>query len=401
MKLHIGEAIRSLRKEAGLTQEQLADKLGVSYQSVSRWELGVTYPDMELLPALTECFGVSADVLLGIPKVQREKEAEKALTALAKACREEPLDTEKVCALIREIRRDHLHASCFWNFWFGVSTHVYCHPAILPEVRLTVEAILESNASREEKEDAVEAFAALEDDEHIEDFLNRYAATRDLQKDTLLLTRYRKRGDKEKADLLRQEALFRTVDKLVGNSGLWLVGDYEQLDLPALHAKNKLGMELLNALCREEKGVGRLDLWVEPRLWMGFREAGYLAAEGKEGEALEMLEDSVSLLESALAIRGQKALTCNSPWLKDMVWTATEQICTLTGEEEGQRELFITDTKNNCFVVSPAQYAYYLTTDKDDRWYTRECRLLDPIRKHPRYLACVERVEKLLLPVKS
>ena len=95
MKLHIGEAIRSLRKEAGLTQEQLADKLGVSYQSVSRWELGVTYPDMELLPALTECFGVSADVLLGIPKVQREKEAEKALTALAKACREEPLDTER------------------------------------------------------------------------------------------------------------------------------------------------------------------------------------------------------------------------------------------------------------------------------------------------------------------
>ncbi len=227
MKLHIGEAIRRLRKEAGLTQEQLADKLGVSYQSVSRWELGVTYPDMELLPALTECFGVSADVLLGIPKVQREQEAEKALTALAKACREEPLDTEKICALIREIRRDHLHASCFWNFWFGVSTHVYCHPAILPEVRLTVEAILESNASREKKEDAVEAFAALEDDEHIEDFLNRYAATRDLQKDTLLLTRYRKRGDKEKADLLRQEALFRTVDKLVGNSGLWLVGDYE------------------------------------------------------------------------------------------------------------------------------------------------------------------------------
>ena len=37
MKLTIGENIRRLRKEAGLTQEQLADKLGVSYQSVSRW----------------------------------------------------------------------------------------------------------------------------------------------------------------------------------------------------------------------------------------------------------------------------------------------------------------------------------------------------------------------------
>ena len=106
MKLTIGENIRRLRKEAGLTQEQLADKLGVSYQSVSRWELGVTYPDMEMIPALTECFGVSADALLGMPQVQREREAEKALTALAQACREEPVDTEKVCALIREIRRD-------------------------------------------------------------------------------------------------------------------------------------------------------------------------------------------------------------------------------------------------------------------------------------------------------
>ena len=101
MKLHIGEAIRRLRKEAGLTQEQLADKLGISYQSVSRWELGSTYPDMELIPALTELFGVSADVLLGIPQVQREKEAEKALTALAQACREDPVDTHKVCTLIR------------------------------------------------------------------------------------------------------------------------------------------------------------------------------------------------------------------------------------------------------------------------------------------------------------
>ena len=398
MKLHIGEAIRRLRKEAGLTQEQLADKLGISYQSVSRWELGSTYPDMELIPALTELFGVSADVLLGIPQVQREKEAEKALTALAQACREDPVDTHKVCTLIREIRRDHLHAKCFWNFWFGGTQQVYRHPDILPEVRLTVEAILESNATREEKEDAVEAFAAWEDDEHIAAFLDRYAATRDLRRETLLLTRYRKRGDKENADLVRQSRLFGKIDSLIGNSGMWMTGDPEVLDLPALHAKNKLGMGLLNALCQEECGVGSLDLWVEPRLWMGFHEAGYLAAEGKAEEALTVLEDSVSLLESAMAIRGSVPISCNSPWLKDQVWTATEQLCTPVEGGKGQRELFITNKKNDCFIISPAMYAHYLTTKQDDQWYTRECRLLDPIREHPRYLACVERVERLLEP---
>ena len=56
-----GMRIADLRKQKGLTQEQLADRLGVSYQSVSRWENGVTYPDIEFLPAIAKYFSVSLD----------------------------------------------------------------------------------------------------------------------------------------------------------------------------------------------------------------------------------------------------------------------------------------------------------------------------------------------------
>ena len=66
MKLQIGENIKSLRKAANITQETLAEMLGVSCQSVSRWELGVCYPDMELLPAIAQIFRCSTDSLLGI-----------------------------------------------------------------------------------------------------------------------------------------------------------------------------------------------------------------------------------------------------------------------------------------------------------------------------------------------
>lgn len=61
----LGDNIQKLRKESGLTQEKLAALLGVSFQAVSRWENGVAYPDIELIPRLAFVFGISIDSLLG------------------------------------------------------------------------------------------------------------------------------------------------------------------------------------------------------------------------------------------------------------------------------------------------------------------------------------------------
>lgn len=62
----LGRRIMSLRKAAGLTQEQLAEKLGVSPQAVSKWENDVSCPDISALPLIASIFGVSSDELLGI-----------------------------------------------------------------------------------------------------------------------------------------------------------------------------------------------------------------------------------------------------------------------------------------------------------------------------------------------
>ncbi len=66
MNLAIGEKIRKLRRDKNLTQEEVAQHLGVSFQSVSKWERGDGYPDITLLPALSRYFGVSTDELLGV-----------------------------------------------------------------------------------------------------------------------------------------------------------------------------------------------------------------------------------------------------------------------------------------------------------------------------------------------
>lgn len=74
MKLGIGEIIKQLRKERDITQDELADILGVSFQSVSRWECGMCYPDMELLPVISDFFGVTVDKLLGVnEKIEQSK----------------------------------------------------------------------------------------------------------------------------------------------------------------------------------------------------------------------------------------------------------------------------------------------------------------------------------------
>ncbi len=59
------ERITNLRKDNGLTQEALASKLGISFQAVSKWENGLSCPDIALLPELADIFGVSIDELFG------------------------------------------------------------------------------------------------------------------------------------------------------------------------------------------------------------------------------------------------------------------------------------------------------------------------------------------------
>lgn len=69
VKLKIAE----LRKNRGIGQQDLADVLGVSFQSVSKWETGITLPDITLLPSIAEYFNVSVDELLGLKPLRHEE----------------------------------------------------------------------------------------------------------------------------------------------------------------------------------------------------------------------------------------------------------------------------------------------------------------------------------------
>ena len=71
--MSIGMTIKKLRRERDITQEQLAEYLGISSRAVSQWECDRTAPDISQLPLLANIFEVSADVLLGIDIMAKNK----------------------------------------------------------------------------------------------------------------------------------------------------------------------------------------------------------------------------------------------------------------------------------------------------------------------------------------
>ena len=60
----VGEQILSLRKTKGLTQQELGERLNISFQAISKWERGETLPDTALLPDLADVLGTTVDNLL-------------------------------------------------------------------------------------------------------------------------------------------------------------------------------------------------------------------------------------------------------------------------------------------------------------------------------------------------
>ena len=82
----MGEKILNLRKARGWSQEELAERIGVTRQAVSRWESDGAKPDADKIIAVCDLFGVSADYLLrdlgGFPEMKSENEPQKAIRTL-------------------------------------------------------------------------------------------------------------------------------------------------------------------------------------------------------------------------------------------------------------------------------------------------------------------------------
>lgn len=443
MKLNLGENIRKYRKRIDWTQEQLADRLGVSYQSVSRWESGNGYPDMEHLPTMARLFSVTMDDLIGYgdenQKLPRMKMAEKFRESLKNG------DIDEIVSLMRLIRYEYFDEldQVYFPLLSVRPGKLTESPKFMEELRLLTGEYLKHGNSHSAKYAMIEMMIKLEDDEHFERLVEEYHiyGRHDLSINGMLMARAMAKEDDEEYKITRAiKKMSDLYDYFERDRLVWYkkwnpawrgvippeveddLPDVPELDpfLCADRSRRKLRMlHDFNGVDPDAKhpvsGDGKLDLWFTIRIEIGFFYAAQLSACGEHDLALTVLEDCTGLIEQAHdfpdgaeqyrnGYHPEKLpqLTCSSP--------------ELTGITACRAPVFIRDSdlppQIHIFVQRRRHFEHIRRGyDSVDLGYLQNWQYsclteqqipregfrsswFDPIRNHPRYLAVVERIRK-------
>ncbi|MBR3999741.1 MAG: helix-turn-helix transcriptional regulator, partial [Clostridia bacterium] len=308
MKLHLGENIRENRRRMGLTQEQLADRLGVSFQSVSRWENGTTYPDMELIPQIARLFRTTLDALVGfVPDYGNEKEKaayEDVVETLGQTMKQN--DWNACIGLLQLIRNEYFNELdrtpyLFFNavliMGFTISAE------LLEEFRKMNEAVQMKAKSAWLRSKMISYMAEIEDDGHFYELVNRYSALDDsTTMEALFMHRYKMHGELEKYEKLRIVKKFRQL-----RSFFFDYSDRIKLgpvDFEEGRDRNAALLGMLHRLCLTEpdkkhpvSGNGKVDFFAEMRIMTGIRYASWLSGCGDTEGALTAIEDIADMIE--------------------------------------------------------------------------------------------------------
>ena len=383
MKLAIGENIRNFRKKNDLTQEALADRLGVTYQSVSRWENGTTYPDLELIPAISATLEVTVDELLGMPQIEKEKRAVETFDELRRECIKHEYDADKIVNLLRDIRRNYLDSNSAWRPWCEGNDRAFRDPKILPEVRLLAEAYLERNPMHPH---TIETMANVEDEDHLEDFLTKYTTSFDCSERALLFNRYWRRGDAERFEPERRYQLYQAFNTLLCPRYLLKWGENKEVK----EAADKF-METMLSLIRCDAKDDRPDMWISDRIELGIKSAAHSISLGNQEEALIQIATVVKLLEDTMMITDEILLPTSCRFLDGMECRAKEDWKNRNNNPDSPEERMIyTATQMNgmctCYCIFPSNY-YDMLNGKS----------FDLIRNHPDFAKLCERVKALIV----
>ena len=389
MKLNFGNQIRLNRRRMNLTQEQLAEKFGTSPQAISRWEIGATYPDIEMLPMIASFFETSVDSLLGVTEEEKEKRCSELQKSFEIAVRAK--DVQETVEIMREIRRNLKDYQQYW-FW-GMYNEIwkvrlFQDKSVLEEMRLLAEEVFRV-CPKDQHYAVIGCMANMEDDEHIDAFLDAYASREDMSRSTLLFNRYKMREELDKIEPVRQYVLWMELSHIISAANDWQVYLCDDPNHFIWFCETQLNyLNAVNNLSPDKKylvsgGTGA-DLWCEERIELGIRYTAAFAKLKKMNEAYDAFEDTLRVIEQIMFVTDEEfKIGCSSPALKE--FTLECEINWI--EKDGKEYKEISMLHNGWWIwIVPLDY---------QKAFKRDC--FDIMRADKRFDSLFERLDKCVI----
>ncbi len=290
MNLKLCNNIKKFRREKNLTQDELATQLGISYQAVSRWETGLSYPDVELLPSLAAILGVSMDLLFGMDAENEERKIDEYL----KACEATESADEQI-KLTREIMTE-FPANTYLKSRL-ISRYRYKGSELpagrLEELRKLCRFIIENTTDMDWWRDkAICDMIALEDNEDsLQEWLSALDNRAIITSEKALIQRYDHRNEIDQFNEAIQKDIVRSLTDIF---------DHDFCKRDAKTYKNaqsraegqKLILQTIDVFRDPSKEI---DAWLETRMFAYLRLAAGLFGSDQKEEGYAALEKAVDL----------------------------------------------------------------------------------------------------------
>ncbi len=383
MKLNFSSNFKRLRLERQLTQEQIAEMLGVSDKSVSRWETEATYPDIELLPTIAKLFNTTVDELLGVDNKQNNERLQKLLEEFDKLGDDVPI--EERLEFIRKIYRDY--PSNITVLMAMINTLIAePTPERVKELKMLTDDIHNHPTSTWIRNYAVRRLICVADEDDISELINKYTSNYDDMRELVLLKdRYSEfdsnNKNLEKYEAVRKELAYRDIPKAIKllYPGIypWPWPENDENTLPT-----RILLRFLNSLegidSEDPLPTDEFDIWTPERVNCGLSLSAMYAPTNPE-KALELLERVVDVMERIAELPYGTKFVSKCPSFKNFT------IELYMRNESGS---WFKTVQNNCDLICIDRAVYGLTNEKGWEWF-------NPIRSNPRFKACAERVLKL------
>ncbi len=371
MELYFAERLRKYRKEKDMTQEALAQVIGVSPQSVSKWECGDGYPDITLLPGIANYFEVSIDELLGNDRISVQEDMHRYFDS-HRECRH----TDAGFALT--VQYYHKYPKDFQIMSALASEIVHGDREKLagrmPLLREVCERILAECTDTTMRKYAVQYMCMVCEERELPKWLKYETKYWTMELDFLREERYYYRKEPEKQRLYYEVNNLHMAVRLLNHRQKYFP-DRENPEKAAAMYRTQLEMIL-------QFGGGTLaDGWICQYMAGALRLAEALFAGGKTDEGFRLLEVCVALRERWMTIPEETLLDLGNPMLfGDVRWI------------KGRFLLQYSNGQKGALYPCPAFCCYdvYKVLTAAEGWEG-----FDSVREDPRFSAILQKAEAL------